>query len=48
MGEKGNIYRLLTGKPEGEIPPGKRRRGWEDNIKMNVREIRWEVWTGLI
>jgi hypothetical protein len=41
MGEKRNIYRILVGKPEGKGPLGRPRRRWEDNIKLNVREIRW-------
>jgi hypothetical protein len=31
-------YKILVGKPER-----KRRIGWEDNIKMGLREIGWEV-----
>jgi hypothetical protein len=40
MGEKGNAYRSLVGKPEGKRPLRKPRRRWEDNIKMYLREIR--------
>jgi hypothetical protein len=29
----------LVGKPEGKIPLGRHRRRWEDNIKLDVREI---------
>jgi hypothetical protein len=29
------------GKPEGKSPLGRRGRGWEDNIKINLREIGW-------
>jgi hypothetical protein len=39
IGEKGNAYRILV-KPEGKRPPGRRRRRWEDNIKMDLRDIR--------
>jgi hypothetical protein len=39
MGEKRNPYRILVGKPDGKRPPGRRRRRWEDNIKIDVREI---------
>jgi hypothetical protein len=38
---KSNAYRILVGKPEGKRPLGRSRRGWEDNIKMDVREIGW-------
>jgi hypothetical protein len=33
-GENRNVYRYLVGKPEGKRPLERRRRGWEDNIKM--------------
>jgi hypothetical protein len=33
----------LVGRPEGKIPLGRTRRRWEDNIRMNLREIVWEV-----
>jgi hypothetical protein len=29
----------LVGKPEGKITLGRRRRRWEDNIKMNLQEV---------
>jgi hypothetical protein len=41
MGETRNAYRLLLGKPEGKRPLGRPRRGWLDNIKINLREIGW-------
>jgi hypothetical protein len=39
MGEPRNAYRILVGKPEGKRPPGRPRRRWVDNIKMDLREI---------
>jgi hypothetical protein len=49
MGEKRNAYRLLVGKPEGKRPLGRSRRRWVDNIRMDLREVRWgDVdWIGL-
>jgi hypothetical protein len=41
MGEKGNEYRILVGKSEGKRPLGRPRRRWEDNIRMDLREIGW-------
>jgi hypothetical protein len=32
-----------VGKPERRRPLGRHRHRWEDNIKMNLREIGWEV-----
>jgi hypothetical protein len=29
----------LIGRPEGKRPLGRPRRRWEDNIKMDLREI---------
>ena len=34
-----NAYRLLVGKPEGNRTLGRPRRRWEDNIKMDLREV---------
>jgi hypothetical protein len=42
MGAKRNVYMILVGKPEGKRPLGRPRRRWVDNIKMDVREIRWD------
>jgi hypothetical protein len=36
-----DAYRILVGKPEGKIPLGRPRRRWEDNIRMDLREIGW-------
>jgi hypothetical protein len=34
-----NAYRILVGKPEGKRPLGRPRHKWEDNIRMDLREI---------
>jgi hypothetical protein len=39
MGEGRGAYRILVGRPEGR---------WEDNIKMDLQEVGWGAWTGLI
>jgi hypothetical protein len=39
MGEWRGVYRVLVGRPEGKRPVGRPRRRWEDNIKMDLREI---------
>jgi hypothetical protein len=38
-GEGRVVYRVLVGKSEGKRPLGRPRRRWEDNIKMDLREI---------
>jgi hypothetical protein len=40
VGRRG-AYRTLAGKPEGRRPPGRARRRWEDNIKMDLRDVGW-------
>jgi hypothetical protein len=42
MGEKKNAYTILVGKPGGKRPMGRPRRRLVDNIKMDLREIRWD------
>jgi hypothetical protein len=39
MGERRGVYRVFVGKPEGKRPLGRRRRRWEDNIKMDIKDI---------
>jgi len=40
LGERRGVYRVLVGKPEGKTPLGRPRRIWEDNIKMDLQEMR--------
>jgi hypothetical protein len=37
-----NAYRILVGKAEGKRPLGRPRRRWVDNIKMDLKDIRWD------
>jgi hypothetical protein len=39
MGEVRGAYNIFVGRPEGRRPLGRPRRRWEDNIKMDLREI---------
>jgi len=39
MGDKGGVYRVLMGKPEGKRPLWRPWRRWEDNIKMDLQEV---------
>ena len=41
MGERIGAYRALVGKPEGSKTLRRHRRRWEDNIKMDLREVGW-------
>jgi hypothetical protein len=48
MGERRGAYRALAGKPEGRRLLERSRSRWEDNIKMDLREVDWGAWTGSI
>jgi hypothetical protein len=39
VGEGRGVYRVLVGKPEGKRPLERTRRRWEDNFRMDLREI---------
>ncbi|KAJ4425726.1 hypothetical protein ANN_27922 [Periplaneta americana] len=41
-GESRNAYRVLVGRPEVKRPLGRPRRRWEDNIKMDLREVEYD------
>jgi hypothetical protein len=47
-GEKKKAYRILVGKPEGKRPVGRQRRRWVDSIRMDLGEVGWMVWIGLM
>ena len=36
MAERGGVYRVWVGKPEGKRPLGRPRRRWKDYIKMDL------------
>jgi hypothetical protein len=39
MGEVRGVYRVLVGKPKGKRLLGRPRCRWEDNIKLDFREV---------
>ena len=49
MGEKRGLYGFLVGKPEGRRPLGRPRRGWVDNIRMDLQKMGcgYMDWIGL-
>jgi hypothetical protein len=49
LGEEIGVYRVLVGKPQGKRPLGRRRRRWEDNIRMDLQEVECGglYWIGL-
>ena len=42
MGKRRDVFSVLVGKPEGKRPLGRPRRRWEDNIKVDIQEVRCE------
>jgi hypothetical protein len=48
MGEGRGVYMVLVGRPEGRRPLGRPRHRWENNIKMDLEEVGWGAWSGLI
>jgi hypothetical protein len=49
MEEKGNVYRLLVGEPEGRRPLGSPKLWLLDNIRTDLVEVVWSDvdWIGL-
>jgi hypothetical protein len=39
MGEQRKVYKVLVGRPEGKRRLGRRRRRWEEGIRMDLKEI---------
>jgi hypothetical protein len=42
VGETRNAYRIFVGKPEGRRPLERLIGRWEDNIKIDLREMAWD------
>jgi hypothetical protein len=39
MGHSRGVYRVLVVTPEGKRPLERRRRRWENNIKVDLQEV---------
>jgi hypothetical protein len=48
MEEKRNAYEDLVGKPEGKRLRARPRQRWEDDIRIDLKDIGWGAWIGLI
>jgi hypothetical protein len=48
MVERRDAYRALVGKREGKRPLGRPGRRWEYLIKMDLQEVGWGAWDGLL
>lgn len=40
-----SAYTVIVERPEGKRPLGSSRCGWENSIKIDLKEIWCEVWT---
>ena len=47
MEEGRSAFKILTGKPTGKRPLGRLRRRWEDNIRMDLKEMQGIGLSGL-
>jgi hypothetical protein len=51
MEEMRNAYKILVGKLERKRPLRRPKHRWEDNIRMYLKEMRWEgvgfIWLGI-
>jgi hypothetical protein len=43
MAEMRNANNILVGKTEEKRPLGRPRRKWDDNIRIDLKEIGWEA-----
>jgi hypothetical protein len=41
VGDKRGAFRVLVGRPEGGRQVGRPKHRWEDNIKMDLKEVGW-------
>jgi hypothetical protein len=48
VGEKRGACRVLVRKPEGKRPLERPRHRWENNIKINRKEIKLWAWSEFI
>ena len=39
MEDGSSVFKILTGKPTGKTPLGRPRLRWEDNIRIDLKEI---------
>jgi hypothetical protein len=46
-GERRGVYRISVGKLERKRKLGRHRRKLEDDIKIDLQEVKFWAWTGL-
>jgi hypothetical protein len=40
MGDRRGAYGVLMGRPEGKRPLGRPKRRWENDIKMDLKDMK--------
>jgi hypothetical protein len=48
MDEKGGVYVIVVGEPEGKRLLGRPRHRYEDNVKIGLSEVGWEASTRMM
>jgi hypothetical protein len=48
MRERRGAYKVLMRKPEEKRPHGRHWRRCENKIKMEIQQVAWAAWSGLI
>jgi len=48
LGVRRGAYRVLMGIPDEKRPHGRPVYRWEENFKMDLQQVGWKAWTGLI
>jgi hypothetical protein len=48
MGDRRGAHRVFVRVPDEKRPRRRPRHSWENNIKVNLQEVGWGAWTGLI
>jgi hypothetical protein len=43
-----NVFNILFEKFEGKRQIRRPRLGWDDGMKINIREIRFRLWIGVM
>jgi hypothetical protein len=43
-----NVFNILFEKLEGKRQIRRPRLGWDDGMKINIREIRFRLWIGVM
>jgi hypothetical protein len=46
IGEERKVYKVLVGNRKGKRSLGRLRHRWEDEIRMDLREIGCGAWSG--